>query len=183
MIYTEITPNPASLKFVVPHLLLTQGSADFPTVADTEEAPIAQKLFDFKFVERVFIGSNFITITKEEGFQWEEVIPLIKDYLKRFFASGQAAVIGSLAEQNVAAPIEDEDELTLKIKEVLQNYVRPAVAQDGGDIIYDSFSEGTLKLRMQGSCSGCPSSTLTLKSGIENLMSRMVPEVKIVEAV
>ncbi|MEM6342269.1 MAG: NifU family protein [Bacteroidota bacterium] len=183
MIYTEITPNPASLKFVVGQILMAQGSADFPSVEETTEAPIARKLFDFKFVERVFIGQNFITITKGEDFQWEEIIPLVKDFLKAYFASGQEVITGTLAEESQAIPAGDEDELVGRIKEVLQNYVRPAVAQDGGDIIYDSFEEGTLKLRMQGSCSGCPSSTLTLKSGIEGLMSRMVPEVKVVEAV
>lgn len=183
MIYTEITPNPASLKFVVGQMLMAQGSADFPTVDDTTEAPIARKLFDFKFVERVFIGHNFITISKGEDFQWEEIIPVVKDFLKAYFASGQDIINGTLAEESKAIPSGDEDELVGRIKEVLQNYVRPAVAQDGGDIIYDSFDEGTLKLRMQGSCSGCPSSTLTLKAGIEGLMSRMVPEVKVVEAV
>ncbi|MEL7341758.1 MAG: NifU family protein [Bacteroidota bacterium] len=183
MIYTEITPNPASLKFVVGQTLMAQGSADFPTVEETTEAPIARKLFDFKFVERVFLGYNFITITKGDDFQWEEIIPVVKDFLKAYFASGQEIITGSLAEQSQAAPDPEEGELVGKIKEVLQNYVRPAVAQDGGDIVYDSFENGTLKLRMQGSCSGCPSSTLTLKSGIEGLMSRMVPEVKVVEAV
>jgi Fe-S cluster biogenesis protein NfuA len=182
MIYTEITPNPASLKFIVPQQLLAEGSADFPTVEDAGESPLARKLFDFAFVERVFLGDRFLTITKSEDFQWEEVIPVVKDFLKGFFASGQAAVTGSLAERETEAPA-DDDELTTRIKEVLQNYVRPAVAMDGGDIIYDSYSEGTLFLRMQGSCSGCPSSTLTLKSGIEGLMARMVPEVKSVVAV
>lgn len=183
MIYTAITPNPASLKFMVSRQMLPFGSADFPTVADTSEAPIAKKLFDFAFVERVFIGADFITITKGEDFQWEEVIPVVKDFLKAYFASGQALLTGSLAEQARPEADPSDDEVTRKIKELLDSHVRPAVAGDGGDIVYEGFEDGVLKLRMQGSCSGCPSSTLTLKSGIENLMTRMVPEVKTVEAV
>ncbi len=183
MIYTEITPNPASLKFVTDRVLMRNGSADFERVEDTEEAPIARKLFDFRFVERVFIGHNFITITKGDEFQWEEVIPVVKDYVKAYLKTDQPIMTGSLAEANQTAFSQDDDELTRKIKELLESHVRPAVAMDGGDIIYEDFSEGVLKLRLQGSCSGCPSSTMTLKNGIETLMARMIPEVKTVEAV
>jgi len=183
MIYTEITPNPASLKFVVDRMLMRSGTADFPRVEDTEDAPIARRLFDFKFVNGVFIGSNFITITKGEDFQWEEVIPVIKDFLKAYLNSGQPLLAGKYAEEQATEISADDDETTRKIKELLESHVRPAVAMDGGDIIYEDFQEGVLKLRLQGSCSGCPSSVVTLKSGIENLMMRMVPEVKSVEAV
>ena len=183
MIYIAITANPVSLKFIVSRQLLPHGSADFPSVEDTTEAPVARKLFDFSFVERVFIGSDFITITKGDAFQWEEVIPVVKDYLKAFFASGQPLLTGSLAEQSAPETNPDDDEITQRIKELLESHVRPAVAGDGGDIVYEGFEEGVLKLRMQGSCSGCPSSTLTLKTGIETLMTRMIPEVKSVEAV
>ena len=182
MIYTEITPNPASLKFVVPQTILKQGSADFPTVEDTDEAPLARKLFDFKFVDRVFLGANFITISKREEFQWEEVIPVVKDYLKVYLSSDQPVVVGKFLEV-AEVEGEEDDELTQKIKSLLESHVRPAVAMDGGDIIYEDFADGVLRLRLQGSCSGCPSSTLTLKAGIEGLMTRMVPEVKSVEAV
>ena len=182
MIYTEITPNPASLKFVVPQTIMKRGSADFPTLEDTEEAPLARKLFDFKFVDRVFLGGNFITITKQEEFQWEEVIPVVKDYLKAYLNSDQPIVAGKYLEIEEEEAL-DDDELTQKIKALLESHVRPAVAMDGGDIIYENFEDGILKLRLQGSCSGCPSSTLTLKAGIEGLMTRMVPEVKAVEAV
>lgn len=182
MIYTEITPNPASLKFVVDRPLMPAGSADFPTVEDTEDAPIARKLFDFRFVEGVFIGANFITITKGQDFKWEEVIPVVKDFLKAYFASNQPLLTGAYAEVPEPAAI-DEDETTRRIKELLESHVRPAVAMDGGDIIYEDFADGVLRLRLQGSCSGCPSSTLTLKQGIETLMTRMVPAVKTVEAV
>lgn len=183
MIYTEITPNPSSLKFVVDWTLLPNGSADFPDVSATEDAPIARKLFDFKFVERVFIGANFITITKSADFQWEELIPVVKDFIKAFFAQGLTPLTGKYEEMMVPVVDPEDDEVTAKIKSYLESHVRPAVATDGGDIIFDSFEEGILKLRLQGSCSGCPSSTITLKKGIEGLLTRMVPEVKSVEAV
>ncbi|GAB4420731.1 MAG: NifU family protein [Bacteroidia bacterium] len=183
MIFTEITPNPASLKFSVGRRLLAHGTADFPTVADTEDAPLAQKLFDFRFVERVFIGADFVTITKHSDFQWEEIIPVVKDFLRAFFNSEQPALTGKYAEAQPENLDEEGDELVRRIKELLESHVRPAIALDGGDIIYEDFQDGVLRLRMQGSCSGCPSSTLTLKAGIEGLMTRMIPEVKVVEAV
>ncbi|MEM8889391.1 MAG: NifU family protein [Bacteroidota bacterium] len=183
MIYTEITPNPASLKFVVDRNLIKNGeSADCPSPEETVNVPVAKKLFDFKFVERVFVGANFITITKNPAFQWEEIIPIVKDFLKAFFDSGQEAVTGDYTEAPVRQEI-DESDVTQRIKALLASHVRPAVASDGGDIIYDDFVDGILKLRLQGSCSGCPSSTLTLKNGIEGLMTRMIPEVKSVEAI
>lgn len=183
MIYTEITPNPASLKFVVPRIVMPQGTADFPKVEGTDEAPIARKLFDFKFVEGVFLGGNFITVTKSADFQWEEVIPAVKDFMKGYFESGQPLVVGTLAEVADATPNPEDSETTRKIKEVLESHVRPAVAMDGGDIIYEDFEDGVVKLRLQGACSGCPSSTMTLKAGIEGLLTRMVPGVLSVEAV
>jgi Fe-S cluster biogenesis protein NfuA len=183
MIYTEITPNPASLKFVTDQFLLKSGSADFASVEQTEDAPIARKLFEnFRFVERVFISSNFITITKTPDFQWEEVIPVVKSFLRTYFLSEQPALEGKYLAAPAAAA-GDESETVRKIKEILETSVRPAVAGDGGDIIFETFEEGVLKLRLQGSCSGCPSSTITLKQGIERLVTRMIPEVKTVEAV
>lgn len=183
MIYTEITPNPASLKFVTDQLILSHGSADFPSVEETEDAPVAKKLFDFVFVERVFISGKFITITKNDEFQWQQIIPVVKNFLKSYLASDQALLTGKFESQIQAESTEDESELTQRIKSLLESHVRPAVAMDGGDIVYESFEDGILKLRLQGSCSGCPSSTMTLKAGIEGLMQRMIPEVKTVEAV
>ncbi|MCI4667818.1 MAG: NifU family protein [Bacteroidia bacterium] len=185
MIYTEITPNPASLKFVTQRIFLRKGSVDFPDVAETEDSPLAKKLFDFKFVEGVFISANFITITKNTDFQWEDVIPTVKDFLKAYLSSGEPVFTGELEKTAQEETISENDsELVKRIKELLESHVRPAVASDGGDIIYHNFEEdGTLKLQMQGSCSGCPSSLTTLKLGIENLMTRMIPEVKKVEAV
>jgi Fe-S cluster biogenesis protein NfuA len=187
MIYTEITPNPASLKFMVGQVLIPQGSADFPDESTTEDAPLAAKLFNFRFVEGVFIGNNFVTITKGDDFKWDDVIPVVKDFLKAYFESDQPVFTGQLAEQ-ISQPLEseeDENELTSRIKGLIDSHVRPAVAMDGGDILYQGFDEqtGTVKLLLQGSCSGCPSSTITLKNGIETLLTRMVKEVRAVEAV
>lgn len=186
MIYTEITPNPASLKFVTQRIFLRKGSVDFPSMEEVKDSPLASKLFDFKFVEGVFISANFITITKGSDFQWEDVIPVVKDFLKAYLSSSEPIFTGELEKTAQEVDIsEDDTELIKRIKELLESHVRPAVASDGGDIIYQDFddSEGTLKLRMQGSCSGCPSSMTTLKLGIENLMTRMIPEVKSVVAV
>lgn len=181
MIYTEITPNPASLKFVTDRLLIKKGTADFESLEVAEDAPIVQKLFDFRFTERVFIGKNFITLTKGEDFSWEEVIPSVKAFLKAYFDSSQPVLTGKY--EVLEEEIVEKSELEKKICDTLDQYIRPAVAQDGGDIIYQGFEDGVVKLRMQGSCSGCPSSTLTLKAGIEGLLTRMIPEVKEVVAV
>lgn len=185
MIYTEITPNPASLKFVITdRAVMPFGTADFRDVNDTTEAPLAKNLFDFSFVEGVFLGKNFVTITKSDNFQWEEVIPAVKDYLKGFVASGQDIVTGKLAEApEIPAGAEGGDDVVSRIKALLESHVRPAVAQDGGDILFDSFEDGVVKLQLQGSCSGCPSSVMTLKGGIENLLIHHIREVKSVEAV
>ncbi len=181
MIYTEITPNPASLKFVTGHILIKKGTADFPDEKSVEDAPIVSKIFNFRFVESVFIGRNFITITKSPDFQWEEVIPAMKDFLKSYFESGQPILTGKylIEEEEVI----DEGELEKKIRTIIDESVRPAVALDGGDIIYQGFDNGVVKLKLMGSCSGCPSSTITLKAGIEGLLTRMIPEVTAVEAV
>ncbi len=188
MIYTEITPNPASLKFVTGgNILVPQGSVDFPDENAAEDSPLAGKLFNFRFVERVFFGKNFVTITKGDDFQWEEVIPVVKDFLKAYLASEQPIFTGQLAQSIAAIEVaETEDDPTVvRIKELIESHVRPAVAMDGGDIIYQDFdhASGTVKLLLQGSCSGCPSASLTLKSGIEGLLTRMIPEVNLVEAV
>ncbi|MEM6260910.1 MAG: NifU family protein [Bacteroidota bacterium] len=184
MIYTEITPNPASLKFVTDRMFIQTGSADFPAIDSTEDAPLPAKLFNFAFVEGVFISQNFITITKGEEFKWEEIIPVVKDFLKAYLATDQPILTGKYDALNEPPkPAENEDEVVTKIKSLIDSHVRPAVAMDGGDIIYDNFDDGVVKLRLQGSCSGCPSSVVTLKNGIENLLTRMVPEVKSVEAV
>jgi Fe-S cluster biogenesis protein NfuA len=140
------------------------------------------------FVDEVFFGKNFITITKGKDpngndFQWEQIIPLVKDFLKNYFANNQPIVTGDLAKEAPMAPAADESEVVTRIKHELETKVRPAVAGDGGDIIFDSFEDGIVRLKLMGACSGCPSSTVTLKQGIEGLLTRFVPEVKAVEAV
>jgi NFU1 iron-sulfur cluster scaffold homolog, mitochondrial len=180
MIYTEITPNPATLKFVTQKILLPKGSADFVDVAAATDSPLAQTVFGLAFVKSVFISANFVTVTKESDTAWETAIPPIKKAIAAFLESGQAAVKGLDAEEESAV---EEDETVKRIKQLLDDNIRPAVAMDGGDVIFDSFTDGVVRLKMQGSCSGCPSSTMTLKMGIEGLLTRMVPGVVSVESI
>lgn len=180
-LYTEITPNPATLKFITDLTLIPDGSADFPDEKSAENSLLARKLFNFVFVKSVFIGRNFVTVTKGEEFKWEDLIPVIKDAIRNFLESGQA-VVNQISTSGSTASA-DDSEVVRKIKQLIDENVRPAVAMDGGDIIFEGFDEGIVKLKMQGSCSGCPSSTATLKAGIQGLLTRMVPEVKEVQAV
>jgi Fe-S cluster biogenesis protein NfuA len=187
-IYTESTPNPHSMKFVFNVELLPEGmSFDYTQPADglTKEknSPLAVALFGFEFVRRVFITNNFITLTKTENAAWEDELFGIKQYLKKYFAEKQP--VFSLPASEFAAEGDSSDsEIIIQIKQVLEEYVKPAVESDGGAITFHSFDESTgqMKVLLQGSCSGCPSSQMTLKAGIETLMTRMVPAVKEVVA-
>lgn len=187
-IYTESTPNPHSMKFVFNVELLPDGmSFDYAQPADglTKEksSPLAVALFGFEFVRRVFITSNFITVTKAEAVLWEDELFGIKQYLKRYFSEKRP--VFSLPTSTIEGADEGDDSAIIsKIKEVLDQYVKPAVESDGGAISFHSFDEtsGQMKVLLQGSCSGCPSSQMTLKAGIEALMTRMIPEVKEVVA-
>jgi len=187
-IYTESTPNPHSMKFVFNVELLPEGmSFDYTQPADglTKEknSPLAVALFGFEFVRRVFITNNFITLTKTENAAWEDELFGIKQYLKKYFAEKQP--VFSLPTSEFAEEGESADtEIIAQIKQVLEEYVKPAVESDGGAITFHSFDESTgqMKVLLQGSCSGCPSSQMTLKAGIETLMTRMVPAVKEVVA-
>lgn len=181
MIYTEITPNPASLKFVADKVLMPSGNADFPNPESAVDAPLVKKLFEFNFVAGVFLGHNFLTVTKVEDRTWEELIPILKNAIRDFLESGEPIILNQDPEP--IAYDGDEDPVIRKIKQLLNDNIRPAVAMDGGDITFEGFEDGTVKLRLQGACSGCPSSTMTLKMGIEGLLTRMVPEVKVVEAI
>lgn len=178
-IYLESNPNPNSLKFVVNEMLIPEGmSFDFPDAASAEHAPLAKELFTFPYVDRVFYMSNFITVTKKETYEWLEIQAKLKDYIKTFLESGKYII--EVTEPEVQ---QEDTETTKKIKTILDEYIRPAVEQDGGAITFHSFKDGIVKVRLQGSCSGCPSSTVTLKAGIENLFKRMMPdEVYAVEA-
>jgi NFU1 iron-sulfur cluster scaffold homolog, mitochondrial len=181
-IYLEANPNPNSMKFVANHMLLDDGiSFDYPTQEQTENSPLAYELFNFEAVERVFIASNFVTVTKKESVDWIEIQMIIRDHIKSYLEQGKPAVQVSFTED----PLFDanDSETVKKIKGILDEYIRPAVEQDGGAIVFHSFQDGIVKVLLQGSCSGCPSSTVTLKAGIENLLTRMLPnDVKEVQA-
>lgn len=180
-IYLESNPNPNSLKFVVNEMLIPEGmSFDFPDAESSALSPLAQELFTYPFVDRVFFASNFVTVTKKNDVEWLEVQNTIKSHIKKFLEDGRYVI----ESHNTAdAPVEEETETIRKIKTILEEYIRPAVEQDGGAITYHSFSNGVVKVKLQGSCSGCPSSMVTLKAGIENLFTRMMPgEVQAVEA-
>jgi NFU1 iron-sulfur cluster scaffold homolog, mitochondrial len=185
-IYTEASPNPNSLKFVL-NFDLIDISLDFPTIGDTQNCPLAKGLFEtFSFIERVFIANNFITVTKSEATDWFEVMPEVKDFIKKYIQAEKEIftedikkqVIGKdLKEQKVNEEKGNDSEIIAQIKVVLDEYVKPAVESDGGAISFVSFDEGIVTVLLQGSCSGCPSATVTLKSGVENLLKKMVPAV------
>jgi NFU1 iron-sulfur cluster scaffold homolog, mitochondrial len=180
-IYLESNPNPNSMKFVVNEMLIPDGmSFDFPDAESAENAPLAKELFTYPFVDRVFYMSNFITVTKTNDVEWLEIQQVLKQHIKTFLESGKFIIEVSEPDE---VSTETETETVKKIKTILEEYIRPAVEQDGGAITYHSFKDGVVKVRLQGSCSGCPSSMVTLKAGIENLFKRMMPEeVNAVEA-
>ena len=172
-IYLESNPNPNSLKFVVNEILIPEGmSFDFPDPASAESAPLAQELFMYPFVDRVFYMNNFITVTKKEDVDWIEVQETIKRHIQTFLESGK--LILDIKSQE--GEQQEETETIKKIKTILDEYIRPAVEQDGGAITFHSIEGKKVKVKLQGSCSGCPSSTITLKAGIENLFKKMMPE-------
>jgi Fe-S cluster biogenesis protein NfuA len=180
-IYLESNPNPNSLKFVVNEMLVPEGlSYDFPNPESAGNAPLAQELFEYPFVDRVFYASNFVTVTKKGDVEWLEIQNTIKAHIQKFLEMGKY-IIDVQEEDSLST--EEETEIVKKIKTILEEYIRPAVEQDGGAITYHSFNNGIVKVKLQGSCSGCPSSMVTLKAGIENLFQRMMPgEVNAVEA-
>ncbi len=180
-LYMEANPNPNSLKFVANFMLVEEGiSYDFPDAASADASQLAQELFNFAAVQRVFIASNFVTITKSEEVEWAEVQTIFRDHIRQYLESGKKAVQVVVTKD----PLFDanDSEIVKKIKGILDEYIRPAVEQDGGAIVFHSFENGVVKVLLQGSCSGCPSSTVTLKAGIQNLLTRMLPEVKEVQA-
>ncbi|ELR71430.1 NifU domain protein [Fulvivirga imtechensis AK7] len=179
-LYLESNPNPNSLKFVANYMLLPEGmSYDFPDRTSAKDAPLAEALFEFEFVDRVFYMSNFITVTKKGDVEWVEIKDKIKEHIQKYLESGKP-IINEINKEELFD--ENDSETVKKIKGILDEYIRPAVEQDGGAIAFHSYHEGVVKVLLQGSCSGCPSSTVTLKAGIENLLKRMLPEVQAVEA-
>jgi len=186
-IYTEMTPNPETMKFVANKLLYPGKSIDFPDVESAKASPLATELFGFPFVKAIFIASNFVTLTKtSDTADWADVIPSIRQFLKEYLEDGKPIVneeeVAAMRQDSSNQVLADDDDVVKRIKELLDNYVRPAVEMDGGAIQFKSYEDGVVNLMMQGSCSGCPSSMITLKAGIEGMMKRMIPEVKEVVA-
>ena len=186
-IYTEYTPNPDSLKFVFASKVIAPNrSLDFKGVSEAEDAPLAKALFDFPYVNGVFIANNFVTVKKVDGPEWIELIPEVKEFLKEYISAEKPVLSPDFdknrQEKRAAETGGDNAEIDLKISELLDTYVKPAIEMDGGNIIFKSFDSGVVTVTLQGACSGCPSSTQTLKQGIEGLLKRMVPEVESVVA-
>lgn len=183
-IQTEPTPNPATLKFLPGRTVIASGTANF-TEAETAArlSPLAERLFSLPEVTGVFLGTDFITVTKDGAGDWYQLKPAILAVIMEHFTAGRPVLLAAIDSAVAEASQEDEDEVVSQIKELLETRVRPAVAQDGGDIIFHNFEDGVVYLHMQGSCSGCPSSTATLKAGIENMLRHYLPEVVEVRAV
>jgi Fe-S cluster biogenesis protein NfuA len=183
-IQTEATPNPATLKFLPGKTVLPAGTADFTTSADATASPLAERLFAVPGVAGVFLGSDFITVTKAQG-EWQHLKPAVLGAIMEHFLSGAPALRTDSADQGTGEEFFDEaDADTVEtIKELLDTRVRPAVAQDGGDITFHGYRDGVVYLNMRGSCAGCPSSTATLRHGIQNLLKHFVPEVREIQPV
>ena len=191
IIYAESTPNPSSMKFVANQLLVNDGAtAQYLSKAETKGSPLAAKLFEFPFVKAVFMAANFITVTKIDSVQWEDINFELRDFIRVYISAGNAiitevpktevAIDNTFTEKKEvftehAAPT---NEIEVKIIEILEQYIRPAVEGDGGSITFKGYADGIVTVQMRGACSGCPSSTLTLKAGIEGLLKRMIPDVK-----
>lgn len=178
-IQTEQTPNPATLKFLPGRDVMAEGTADFPTAETASRSPLATALFAVDGVRGVFFGGDFVTVTKAEERDWQLLKPSILSVIMEHFTAAQPLFSGAA---EAAGDQTDDGEIVTQIKELLATRVRPAVAQDGGDIVFQSFEDGVVTLHLQGSCAGCPSSTATLKAGIENLLRHYIPEVREVRA-
>lgn len=193
-VYAELTPNPNTMKFVSNRVLLSGMVVEYFSKQEAIDCPLAYRLFDFSGVKAVFITSNFVTVTKDAGIDWYDITNILREFVKGFLESGEKLFLKSpvpntngIAAEKESSPqqpliVSEGGEVVERIKQMLEDYVRPAVEQDGGAIHFKSFAEGILTLTLKGSCSGCPSSTVTLKAGIENLMKKMVPEVQKVVA-
>jgi Fe-S cluster biogenesis protein NfuA len=178
-IQTESTPNPSTLKFIPGEPVLGVSTANFTSKEEAAESPLALALFDNQSVTGVFLGSDFISVTKDEGIYWEDIKTEILTAIMEHYVAGKPI----MNEVKAAAIDEDEDETVTQIRELIDTRVRPSVAQDGGDIIFRGFENGIVKLEMHGACSGCPSSSITLKNGIEGMLKHYIPEIESVEAV
>ncbi|MGB3947419.1 MAG: NifU family protein [Bacteroidia bacterium] len=191
VIYAESTPNPYSMKFVANQLLVANGgTAQYLSKSETAGAPLAAKLFDFPFVKAVFLASNFVTVSKNDMVQWEDVIHELRDFIRVYISEGRPVITEMpVSEMPVDSSFKEKKEVftehaapttetEAKIVEILEQYIRPAVEGDGGSITFKSFLNGVVTVQLRGACSGCPSSTITLKAGIEALLKKMVPSVQ-----
>ncbi|MEN9415236.1 MAG: hypothetical protein RLZ62_1540 [Bacteroidota bacterium] len=186
MLYTEQTPNPETLKYVA-NCLIYRGIADFREKELAEQwSPLANSLMELPYVKSVYLNNNFVTITKEMNYEWNDIMLRLKSFIKEYVESGGVVVkegfseyMENLAAENNAAQFSGENgEIARRVKDLIDMYVKPAVESDGGNIEFKSFENGVVNVIMQGSCSGCPSSTVTLKAGIEGMLKRMIPEVR-----
>ena len=184
-IQTEQTPNPQTLKFLPGIVVMDEGTAFFQNIDKTSNSPLAKKLFDVDGVTGVFFGSDFITVTKNDSLDWQVMKPLILGAIMDHFNSGEPIINNETNDKGEKSLLEnsEDSDIVKQIKELLDTRVRPAVAMDGGDIVYDKYENGIVYLQMQGACSGCPSSMATLKMGIENMLKHYIPEVKEVRPV
>lgn len=195
IIYAESTPNPASMKFVANQLLVQNGAtAQYLSVEETKGAPLAARLFEFPFVKAVFLTGNFVTVSKRDNVLWEDVTQELRDFIRVYINEGNPVITElpttEMPVDNTFASKKEmftehqapATEIEVKIVEILEQYIRPAVESDGGSITFKSFNDGIVTVQLRGSCSGCPSSAITLKAGIEGLLKRMIPDVKEVVA-
>lgn len=194
-IYAESTPNPETMKFVSNrYLVVTGDSYEFNLDSDSSTSPLAQRLLNFAFIDSVFISSNFVSLTKNQKVEWDDIIPEMREFISQFLNSGGVAVNSSAkaseeeinVRSKMIAPRSERRNLEgidAQIADILEQYVKPSVESDGGAIDFDSYEDGLVKVILRGACSGCPSSTMTLKAGIENILKEMLPEVKQVEAI
>ena len=182
-IETEGTPNPATLKFLPGRDVMGGGTADFPSAEAAIRSPLATAIFILPGVARVFLGSDFVTVTKTDEISWQSLKPQILAAIMDHYTAGRPVIEGETDEDLVEDILPEDQDIVEQIRELLDTRVRPAVAGDGGDIVFRGYRDGVVKLHMQGSCSGCPSSRATLKHGIENMLRHYVPEVVAVEQV
>ena len=180
-IQTEETPNPSTLKFLPGREVLPNGSMDFRSEQDAKKSPLAEALFNVDGVVGVFLSDDFITITKRNDKDWHLMKPGLLGVIMEHFTANRPVIISDDENSKSGSSVQDED-VVLQIKELLYTRVRPAVAQDGGDIVFEDFTDGTVTVQMRGACAGCPSSSATLKMGIENMLRHYIPEVKEVVA-
>lgn len=185
IIYTESTPNPNTLKFVINRPLYPNDFAEFESIEETDKAPLAKALFSIEQITSVYISNNFVSVAKDDFIDWYELMPKIKSFLKNYIENGLPIIAEDFVKPEKTATntiFKNDSDIEIKIKTALDKYVKPAVEMDGGNITFVSFIDGKLTVQLQGSCNGCPSSTVTLKQGIENIMKKFIPEVQEVVA-